>query len=787
MKLVRIANRNFWHPFPISMFVLRRHAPDLRLEDFIRLHEDEWRSGDVFVIDAHFSWNGSGPLNLDGIRLLKILRMFGYRQHCILYSFLPSAYLFAHYPYMDILLSRGTTFVQLPDTIDRRLCRSRKNQSCEEDMLPFFQSEVVDMMSTKRHSLANWWGVLRSYEILHSVGIIGENVPEVITRVLDRDSSYRGILMNLARFQGQKPKAKLFFDTIQGFQKSLSALWQKNLKVVYVDDQADEGWSYLLQIILYGKEMPDRFFVPSLVQQDLDVNALTREIISLHPDLVILDLRLAPKDESVTARNLSGIAIARALTDNPATANCCPILVFTASDKRGVSEEAIAAGADGVWTKEGIDESRHLPPEEYSEFSMSRLQQLIAQIERLTGKEYGLLFEFLRRIQQIHTSVDDFWWQKTQWYPSDPKNRIPLDKSRVISQLIQLFLTHKQFLSANHPLVNEILYDMLTVRLCRMMELFHPVPHDASEEFVSLGRTALDDWPADTVASHYAKYLVYERNAVVHINMSTGNQSVDMFRYGNILDSFLRYISFPDPSWRMSDNIRIEGELYSQILADRSSIYKMRGRSLGGTFSKEDADICNGLLNEYGPNCIVQAKPIRILQYYQLKSARIEDSSDKKPLKDRWTAEFRIHKTGAKWTSVFLLNIIPRKGVRFVGETAAGLNFGERIFFHIAWKDNNNGPSQISLLDICNHPLDTLAHTYWSADIIGVEAKGPKTSCFYLEKIAPPFNAFFRVNANDINFLEYQGGSFRLSFLPDFVQGWILTDPRIKTKETPDQ
>ena len=783
MKIIRIANRNAWRPFPVSAFTLHRKPAGLRLEDFAREHQDEFLSGDIFVIDAHYSWHGSDLMSLDGIKLLKILRMLGYRQHCILYSFLPLQFVSAHYPHTEILLSRGTTWVQLPASINRRFCRSKLNQPCEEDILPFFRGEAAELLSTKRHSLANWWGVLRLYEILHSVGIIGKDVPKELADVINRDSSYQGMLMNFARFKGDKPQTLIPDNMAVFFQDSLKRLWKRNLKVIYVDDQAEEGWSYLLQTMLYGKERPDLFFVPDLAHEAIDVDVLAQTIVNKKADLIILDLRLEPKDDTVIAKKLSGITIAKKLTSNLSRSNTCPILIFTASDKRGVGEEALAAGADGIWTKEGIDEARHLPMKEQIDFSTTRFLDLVFMVQRLTDSEYFLLYEFLKQIKQIQSSTDHYWWQNTRWYPEDPKERVPLEKAQVIAELRRVFQAHKQFLAANHPLVNSILYDLLTVRLCRMMELFHPTRPDDSDDFISLGTTVSGDWPQDSMAFNYARSLVLMRNDVVHTGETSDDQKVNVTRYKKTMETFLRYITLQNPMASPGDSMRITGALKKKQLKKGSIAYQLVSDSLTGSFNLEsDISCCQSLVGEAMERAGIVAKPLRISNRYYLNNTSIVGQEEKRVNDDAWSAEFKIHRSGPTGTSLTLSNIKPRKRVNFLcTKVPETLKVGQRIYFHITWIDDGNRFIN-KLFDVCTRPPLIIDYTFWSATISYISVKGDRTY-LSLNKIEQPFTSYFWV-ANTIH-LEQEDLSL-IQFLPSWVQEWELTDPRIDIANTQD-
>ena len=164
--------------------------------------------------------------------------------------------------------------------------------------------------------------------------------------------------MNHIRFQGSPPPFPTDEDLAKSLRKKMSGLkplpGRNELKVVFVDDEADKGWSYLLQIILYGRERPELFFAPDIPKDGIDVDAFAGWIRENNPDLIILDMRLTSQDESARVSSLSGLLLLDKLVSG--FVNRCPILVFTASDKRVVRDQVLNAGADAMWTKEVIYE-----------------------------------------------------------------------------------------------------------------------------------------------------------------------------------------------------------------------------------------------------------------------------------------------------------------------------------------------------------------------------------------------------------------------------------------------
>lgn len=781
MKIIQIADRGCaWHPFPRPAFMMRQIPSGLSLEDFIRLHQTDWDKGDVFVIDVHFTWSGSTLAALDGIRFLKILRLLGFRQHCVLYSFLPLNYLLTAYPHNEILLSKGSTFIQLPDDVDMDLCLRVANQPCEENIYPFFSAEATELLSMRRHSLANWWGLLRVYDVLKAGGFVGEDLPEGLRKAIARDGSYSGMLMNFARFRVTPPQCSLSDEVSGIISNTLKSIWRKNLRVVYVDDQAKEGWAYLLQIILYGQERPDLFSAPDVSGPSLDIEKMTGTIVGKDPDLVILDIRLAPKDEEAKIHQLSGIVLIDTLVGQ--LLNTCPILVFTASDKRSVSEAALAAGADGIWTKEGLDEGAQYAAEDYYTFSTSRFLALLEQVLRLTGVEFSILYDSLKQIIAVQEAPDTFWWEKARWYPEDNEERTPVDRDYVIQELIQLFRAHKQFLQATLPAIRRSSYDLLTIKICRMLEAFHPSFVGEDGKFITLGRAASESWPSGTAASAYVQHLVGARNNVVHANPLFGIVPFDVFRYKKVLDTFFSYITLNTPAADLGTMSGTLSRSVSRTRQDKVYYNLYNGQEVGVFTERADQGACEILLNGSERLENIEARIQGPSTLFVLKdiSVAVSGGNDHE---FSWSGQFRVMETNPKWVFLSLGKIMPRKNVRFflIGGPEY-LERGYRLFFQIKWSDWGD-KSRCSVYDATLDPSEPERLAYWSATIAAISRNYEGETFLGLVDIEPPLNATFRVGYDALPVLKQALGKSRICFLPTWSSSWELAGMTVKRKD----
>jgi len=771
MKILQVSKPGAYAPFPVASFVLDAVPSGTRLEDWARKYSEEWASADLFVIDGSFFLLDDDPSKMEGIRLLKILRLLGYRQHCILYSFFSRQDLLAMDTDHSILQSTGTTCLQLPCDLDEKVCADKAGILCEEDIMPFFRAEAVALMDMKRHSLANWWGILRVYDVLQYCGFIGEDVPAEIRKALWRDSSYEGMVMNYFHFHGQKPELSMAENTERSIRSFIKALWRTAPKVVYVDDQADDGWSCLLQTILYGGERPDLFVTPQLPKEGIDLTRLAEDIVSLHPDLVIVDIRLEPKDDNSRLAGLSGIRLIKKLSEF--TPCYCPILAFTASDKRRISEKAVEVGADGVWTKEGLDESRGIHREEYYAFSISRFKALLHQLRQLTGYEYRILYDCQKQINGLKSSPQQFWWQRTSWYLGDPVTHTPVDRTLISGQLEKLFLIHKQYLTTTQPAVKGMIYNMLTIKLCQMLDILHPLRSSANGNVLSFRQVLEQDWPPFSAAAAYAQFLLQERNAYIYLKSYPDEPECDPYRYRKTLMAFFEYLTLRHPA---EASYKVVGTLRRHVDRRGEVHYGFTSDTVDGEFAApEDTSACEMLLQGSDVRDSVEATLGKVPELlYNLEEVS-PFRSDPEVWEQYWTASCRTLRTTPAGTLVSLFQISARKGFVFKLEGQAEMKRNDRIFFHVKLIDSGNAVFSM-LANATLNPQESLRHTYWSAKVVRVFPTENGAN-LHLKDIEAPFNAVFRIPKPCMQELIDEKSTGRICFRPYWIQEWDLRNP----------
>lgn len=203
-------------------------------------------------------------------------------------------------------------------------------------------------------------------------------------------------------------------------------LQEKSPKIIYIDDQADEGWSNIFQQIVYNKEEENLFKV---IQSEMEVNidtdyfyATVSPLIEKHnPDLILLDLRLHKESGiRLEVENLTGAILLKEIKRHyPGL----PVLMTTASNKSWSYEELLRIGCDAFWTKEGVDTGM-------TELDSIRNYLRFAELCLvLIGDDYCCLKEYFENVKRLEEKGKNqkHWWQQEDRFKKDRLNEVEPD------------------------------------------------------------------------------------------------------------------------------------------------------------------------------------------------------------------------------------------------------------------------------------------------------------------------------------------------------------------------
>lgn len=188
-----------------------------------------------------------------GLRVLKLLRLKSYIQHCILYSRRSREEFLLADPRNSIVGSQGVTFVQLGAEMPLLEYEKLHRQIASKDMRPYFVAESMDI--EQNNSFANSWGVWKLWEVQRAV----ENITSQKTESIERSfgnayremNTYSGLL---ARYLKGNPyedinkslneKMVLYGELLQQEAK-VSKQHQAETEAIATLKQSLEHWSNL--------------------------------------------------------------------------------------------------------------------------------------------------------------------------------------------------------------------------------------------------------------------------------------------------------------------------------------------------------------------------------------------------------------------------------------------------------------------------------------------------------------------------------------------------------------
>lgn len=468
-------------------------------QSLVRLRD---RETGVFVIHAHGLFSGrSNRQNLEGVTLLKHIRLSPWlgqlaNWHAIVYSFESLESILKRKPDALILSSPGVTFLRLPEALDllRAIQERHLDQNLTLDAVAANRASPTDrsfrpfvacsyIPPDSAHQTSNLWGV---YDIHRCVfGIPFPEVSEAAQTMLPKPvlAYAQRLSTKAARWlDGERPIASTLPASLRLARGNLQMM-SDGRKIIYVDDEAQNGWSKILREILVSKRtypcvvvepeasllaFPDRDVDPD--EYDRRIYRVAQWIHKQSPHLLILDLRLRGSKESVaTPHDASGMALARQLR---IIEPYLPIILFTASNKAETLAIAYEQELDDYWMKPGLGEHRGLAT------PSDDLAALVSKLTKHLSPDYAFLRKIAEAIHKIEASTSLFWWEmEIQWPLAVDGDRVPIPNQRLgLSKQLARPALRKAVLSILKPIVHEL-------RLCLRVE--HQV-NDQATSSVSL-------------------------------------------------------------------------------------------------------------------------------------------------------------------------------------------------------------------------------------------------------------------------------------------------------------
>ena len=333
-------------------------------------------------------------------------------------------------------------------------------------------------------------------------------------------------------------------EEVLGDKEQEHSLWNKYLfikdkckatppQIIYVDDQAEEGWSKVFQYMLYGGKSQEHFktIVPDKKIEDDEefVDQVIKEI----------DAKVGAYEQKnkgdMPVTQLSGIKVLDRLKKDFFS---YPILITTASNKRNPYREALQLGALAYWQKKGLDERNDTDSllENYMSF-----MQLVYHLT-LENKSIPVLYKkMIPYYKECKANGNIYWWQTEFWEKevkkisnlkdlaslkySDIKDKKIVERKkiwRVIRETIDLyrdFIRNKE-IENGYKEMPTLYNSLIVIYLYRVFEIIYFIPIGKNGREV-LDKDKLNEMtPQEKMDSSYKreKYnkIINIRNKAVH-------------------------------------------------------------------------------------------------------------------------------------------------------------------------------------------------------------------------------------------------------------------------------
>lgn len=222
----------------------------------------------------------------------------------------------------------------------------------------------------------------------------------------------REIKENIEGYNIQRSK-KSISDIISDIRKSFQEVPPK---IIYVDDQAQEGWAKIFQRMIYGgesdnfavivpqKEEDEKEIVQRISNEEKRLKENTNQIV-----LLILDLRLKQEKGELPIEDISGIKVLKELKKEKFS---CPILITTASNKWKSYKEINRLGALAYWQKKGLDEQNDTKSLLENYFSFLKLIYVLCK-DKTIEFLYNDFSSMIRELGENKEVV--YWWETAFW------------------------------------------------------------------------------------------------------------------------------------------------------------------------------------------------------------------------------------------------------------------------------------------------------------------------------------------------------------------------------------
>ena len=249
--------------------------------------------------------------------------------------------------------------------------------------------------------------------------IIEKQIQETQQKINEANEELKNLTDRKAKIESEldplKPRTISVKQELSNAINKLRFIDKKNKpKILYIDDQAYDGWSEIFQFMIYGKICSDHFTVANVnfhcqtSEEFIDKIFDDLKSYLANIDLILLDLRLLPSGDEKQKYNIEWMSGSMLLIKIRSEYPGIPIIITTASNKVWTYEKLIELGADAYWIKEGIDEQRQ------DDQAVKNYFIFLELINKILCNEYSLLKYFSDEIIKLRR-CSRYWWQECDW------------------------------------------------------------------------------------------------------------------------------------------------------------------------------------------------------------------------------------------------------------------------------------------------------------------------------------------------------------------------------------
>ncbi len=374
---------------------------------------------------------------LGGLQVLQYLRLLNIVTinaeqfclgYCIIYSPLSLENILRLNKNALLLCSDGTSFLQFYPTDNQLLALITKNKPSlinKSLIKPYFR--LSSNLPDSRHQWANWWGLKHLYDINQKLS--KNEAIKYPSYIVNELKSLKNLIIE---FLYDSPLFNIS-DISKRINDRRSIIKNKNIKILFIDDQCENGWAEIFVHMIYGD---DKIYLDGVYKKNredtiplfralgntdtysLDIinmaiktsflaPALTESNEKSFPELIILDLRLTIDDNISKKQDISeysGATILKFIKDKYLG---IPVLITTASNKAHTLKTLKKIGADAYWIKKGIDDIGLAEDNNY--------ENLLLFIDKLTDKEYKDFSSMVYKYKIIKEKTELYWWEEHTW------------------------------------------------------------------------------------------------------------------------------------------------------------------------------------------------------------------------------------------------------------------------------------------------------------------------------------------------------------------------------------